>query len=145
MDDADIEEEAWFAEERRKVEEYLRHEGVEHLGVDEVPAFHVHPYMAVWAVQSKVSPGRVGWWAFSGDLPTDYISRKDAKDPREALDAVSRHWKELAGYMIRGEAHPEVIIGPPERWPQLGDLLQKRAEFIASMVADDEIWEDDEL
>ena len=102
-------------------------EKVDHGGVGEWPAFHVDPYVALWAVQSKRTPGAVGWWAISGDLPTDYISSSDGRHPREALRAISRSWFEVSDFMLRGEQHPTIKIGPPDQWPILGDLLRRRA------------------
>ena len=84
-------EDTWIASQRKVVQEYLEREGVDHLGVGEYPAFHLHPYVAVWAVQSKKAPGWVGWWAISGDLPTDYVSRGKIAHPREALRAFAHH------------------------------------------------------
>jgi hypothetical protein len=88
-------EDTWIASQRKVVQEYLEREGVDHLGVGEYPAFHLHPYVAVWAVQSKKAPGWVGWWAISGDLPTDYVSRGKIAHPREALRAFAHHWREM--------------------------------------------------
>lgn len=44
--DADGAEEAWAREQRSRVEEYLRRERVDHLGVGDHPAFCVPPYVA---------------------------------------------------------------------------------------------------
>src|SRR5437764_5727586 len=38
------------------------------------PRWFLSPYVAVWAVRSRANPDRVGWWAISGDLPTDYMT-----------------------------------------------------------------------
>ena len=62
-------EEEWVAQERAKAIAYLSSQKCEHAGVGEWPAFHIDPYIALWAVQSPSSPGRIGWWAISGDLP----------------------------------------------------------------------------
>ena len=136
-------EDTWIASQRKIVHEYLERERVDHLGVGEYPAFHVHPYVAVWAVQSKQSPGWVGWWAISGDLPTDYVSRGRIAHPRTALRAFAHHWRELSAYMLRGEKHPDVKIGTPDQWPELGDLLLRRAQILQTYADDDDIWEEE--
>jgi hypothetical protein len=140
MSQPETSEENWIESQRAAVEEYLQREGVDHLGVGEYPAFHMHPYIALWAVQSKISPGWVGWWAISGDVPTDYVSRGEISHPREALRAFAAHWRELSDYMLRGEEHPDVRIGTRDQWPELGDLLQRRAHILHSYAEDDEIW-----
>lgn len=133
-------EQAWLKTQRREVVAYLRKEGVDHLGVGNYPAFHFHPYLALWAVQSKKAPGWVGWWAISGDLPTDYISRGRVAHPRSALRAFARKWREISGYMLRGEQHPSITIGSPEQWPELGELLRRRALMIQHLVDDGDLW-----
>lgn len=140
MSQPEANEDAWVDSQRALVEDYLQREGVDHLGVGEYPAFHIYPHAAVWAVQSKSSPGWVGWWAISGDVPTDYISRGDIAHPREALRVFARHWRELSSYMLRGDEHPDVRIGTPEQWPELGDLPQRRAQILQSYADDDGVW-----
>ena len=135
-------EDIWIEAERKHAEDYLREQRVEHLGVGEYPAFHVHPYFALWAVQSKRSPGSIGWWAVTGDLPADYISSSEGSHPRQAMRAFASHWQEVSGFMLRGESHPDYHIGTPEQWPQLGDLLRRRAEIIKRYADDDEIWKE---
>jgi hypothetical protein len=134
-------EEQWVAAQRKLVEEYLFREKVDHCGVGEWPAFHVHPHVALWAVQSKRTPGAIGWWAISGDLPTDYISSNDGRHPREALRAISQHWREVSDFMLRGEDHPDVRIGTPDQWPKLGDLLRRRAQILQEYADDDGMWQ----
>ena len=74
-------EERWCKQQNVRVENYLRSQGVEHGRVGEWPAWHVVPYVAVWAIESRVRPGSIGWWAISGDLPTDYVTAADLSLP----------------------------------------------------------------
>jgi hypothetical protein len=134
----------WIAEQRERVVDYLRSQEIDHLGVGEYPAFHVHPYIALWAVQSRNAPDRIGWWAISGDLPTDYISSAGSPHPRDALREFSRYWRELAEHMLRGEPHPKVAIGKPEQWSTLGDLLRRRADLLHDWASNDGAWNREE-
>ena len=109
-------EERWCEERRTQVTEYLQHEAVEHGGVSEWPAWHVAPYVSVWAIESKIRPGMVGWWAICGDMPTDYVSAAKIKHPREAVRAIAQGWREHATLMARGEAHADTQIGQREDW-----------------------------
>ena len=133
-------EDFWIESEREHAERYLREQHVGHLGVGEYPAFHVHPYFALWAVQSKRAPGSVGWWVITGDLPADYISSSEGRHPREALRAFSRHWLEVSSYMLRGESHPDYAIGTPDQSAELGDLLRRRAKIIGEYADNVDIW-----
>lgn len=138
------EEDAWVESERGKVVAYLTTQGVDHLGVGEWPAFHLHPHLAIWAVQSKKSPGAIGWWAISGDMPTDYMSGDGVRHPRKAMEHFSRQWAEVADCMSRGEAHPETKIGKKEVWPELAPLLKTRSELLGEFAANDGLWAEHE-
>lgn len=138
----EIDEAAWTRQQRAQVDEYLRKQRVRHGGIGDHPAFSVPPYLSLWAIQSNRTPGAVGWWAISGDLPTDYISSSDGRTPREAIRAFSRVWREASACMLRGEKMPHSSIGTPEQWPELGKLLETRASILASYAADDDLWEE---
>lgn len=135
-------EERWCAEQRAQIEVYLKEQIVDHGEVGEWPAWHVAPYIAVWAIESKVKSGRVGWWAISGDVPTDYISAEKVKHPREAMRMFAEVWAEVSGFILRGESHPTAKIGRQEDWPVLGDLLKRRSELLVQFAEDDSVWEE---
>lgn len=137
-------EEAWVEEQRTKAAEYLAKQGVQHGEIGEWPAWHVQPWIAILAIESGVSPGRMGWWVITGDCPTDYVSFNDAAHPREAVQLFGRRWKEASEYMLRGEPHPSITIGDRSRWPELGALLRARARSLADAAEEDSIWEGDE-
>ncbi|HTY88807.1 MAG TPA: DUF4826 family protein [Candidatus Acidoferrum sp.] len=130
----------WLAKQRDTVLRYLQDEGVRHRGVSSKPKWFIAPCASVWAVESMNTPGAVGWWAISGDLPTDYLSGNDAVDARNALAAFANRWREVSGYMLRGERRPTINIGPPDKWRELGDLLNRRAKIIKAWADDDAMW-----
>jgi len=135
-DDPRIESQ-WIADQRSRVLEYLRVEGVAHEGVPDRPDWFLAPYLAVWRVVSRKAPGVPGWWAISGDVPTDYMSSGEIRDAKRAMLAFARNWREVSNYMLRGEKHPEVAIGSQDQWPELGDLLRRRAELLTEFAAND--------
>ena len=61
----------WIAERRADLEEYLKHEVVTHGKIGEVPAWYIAPYVSIWGIENNKSPGKVEWWAISGDMPND--------------------------------------------------------------------------
>lgn len=130
VDDDPAGERRWLAGEHRRALEYLANESVEHGGIPDDPAWFVAPYVALWPVGSRKNPGVVGWWVITGDLPATYISAQPASDPASALREFAQEWRAVAIYMLRGEAHPDVSIGSPEDWPELGNLLLRRAELL---------------
>jgi hypothetical protein len=139
-DDPDTEAQ-WFSERRAEISEYLRREGVPHGEVGAEPAWHVAPYASVWAIESLAQPGSIGWWAISGDMPNDYVSASEAKNPREAVQVIASLWQQAASYMSRGEQHPTFVIGAGDRNEELGPLLASRAGLLLEWADDPEAWE----
>jgi hypothetical protein len=135
-------EDSWVAERHGAVVAYLRGEGVRHGEVGEWPAWHLQPYLAIFAIESVLAPGGVGWWAITGDVPTDYVSFHDADHPREVMRHFAHQWGEVSAFMLRGERHPETTIGTPEQWPELGDLLRRRSQLLQQWADNDSIWND---
>ena len=138
-DDPAIEEQ-WCNERRAQVADYLSREGVEHGRVGEWPAWHVAPYVSVWAIESLKKPDAVGWWVICGDLPTDYVSSASVNHPRDAVRAIAQRWRELVPFLERGEEHPDLHVGTPETWPELAPLLRARSELLLTWVDDDSVW-----
>ena len=132
----------WCDVERARVIEYLSREGVVHGKVGDWPAWHVWPYVAVWAIESMENPGWVGWWAISGDLPTDYTSCGPERHPREGLRDIAVRWKDAAEKW--GENNPVEGwgIGDLDDRPTLAPLLATRAAQLLSYAADDNLWDD---
>ena len=137
-------EAAWILSMRRQVEDYLRREGLVHEGIGADPAWHVPDVTSIWAIESRKSPGWVGWWAISGDHPTDHISSANTKHPRAALRAFCARWRELVRCMRHGVPHPAIRLGDPGDTEELADLFEPRVELLESWSADDGLWDYDE-
>jgi hypothetical protein len=143
-DDPDVED-AWCEARRAEVATYAKDQHIDHLGIGEWPAWHVAPYVSVWALESSERPGWVGTWVICGDLPSDHVGKAQAADPREAVRAFAARWRAAAPAMARGEPHPELAIGRTAAERQkLAPLLSSRAELLARWAEDDEIWEEDD-
>ena len=139
----DAEEEAWCDSQHQRVIDYLSHEGLKHARVGEWPAWHVYPYVAVWAIESIIHPGWVGWWAISGDLPTDYVACGPERTPRAAMREFALRWKKAAAAMAEGREPDEVAVGRLGDAATLAPLLDSRAEILLGWANDDAVWEDD--
>ena len=138
-DDPKVEEQ-WCNERRREVSAYLQRQGVAHNQIGEWPAWHVAPYVSVWAIESKANPGWVGWWVISGDLPTDHVSASNIKHPREAVAAFATRWHDIAVHMAQGKPTQDFSIGIPSEWPTLAPLLASRAELLQTWATDADLW-----
>src|SRR5437588_13058600 len=139
---SEAEEVRWCEDRRAEVSEYLAGEQVEHGRVGEWAAWHLPPYVAIWAIESKKSPGSVGWWAICGDLHTDYVSAATIKNPRDAVRAIVQRWLDHGQKMERGEADAGFIIGRPDDWPTIAPLLDSRAAMLLEWANDDAVWEE---
>ncbi|MBS1721269.1 MAG: DUF4826 family protein [Armatimonadetes bacterium] len=141
-DDPEVEE-AWCLAERQRVIDYLATQPIEYNEVGEWPAWFVPPIVAIWAIESAVEPNAIGYWAISGDLPTDFISGYRVVHPREAMAAFADQWDDVADHMERKVPHPEFVLGRESNWHELAPLLRARAKIFREWVADDDLWEDE--
>jgi hypothetical protein len=135
-------EERWCNERRSAVIEYLQQQHLVHGTVGEWPAWHVAPYVSIWAIESTSKPGWVGWWVISGDLPTDYVSANAIKHPRDAIQAIAARWQNAAVLMAQGAGAPGFTIGSPNDWPSLAPLLESRAKLLQEWAGDERLWSD---
>jgi hypothetical protein len=127
----DSEDAAWAADQRKMVEHYLQAQRCEHVGVSLEPRWYLSPYLAVWAVRSKANPDAVGWWAISGDVPTDYMTAtRELRSNADVLAAFGAHWSKAAEAMSRGEY---AGIGKRENIAELAPLLRTRAEMLQEL------------
>lgn len=132
--------ENWVMQQREQVIQYLQAQNVIHNGVGNWPAFEIAPHFAIWAIQSKITNGKVGWWAFSGDIPTDYISGLNISDPRQALGHLLKTWQEYLPNLKQGLNPLGVQIGNENNKKELGDLLERRILFLTRFYEDNELW-----
>lgn len=134
------EEETWCAAQRDQVIAYLGRQQLVHGQVGEWPAWHVHPLVAVWAIESARPPGWVGWWAISGDCPTDYVECGPERTPREAVRDIGMRWREAARSWAVGKSVENLVIGDQEEQARIAPLLEARATTLLTWAADDRIW-----
>jgi hypothetical protein len=127
---------AWVATQRARVIEYLSSQRCEHAGVSLEPRWFLTPYLAIWAVRSQAEPGCIGWWAISGDVPTDYLACTSERDNADVLLSFSRVWHSVAAYMAEGQWAPNHEIGPPGQQRELAPLLIRRAEMLEELARD---------
>lgn len=128
IDDPD--DAAWVARQRQNVVDYLASQRCDHNGVSAEPRWFVSPYVAVWAVRSKANPEWVGWWAISGDLPTDYMTAAGRRSTGDVLIAFADQWQAAAERMKYGEHVDDYVVGNPSQAKELAPLLLSRANLL---------------
>jgi hypothetical protein len=143
-DDPEVEE-RWCEQQRQRVAEYLRLQGVEHGRIGEWPAWHVAPCASIWAIESRARPEWIGWWVICGDLPTDYISSADVEPPqhpRKAIRAIAERWLKLVDAWGKGLDYQGIQIGNSHSHQELAPLLESRARLLKDWADDDSLWEE---
>ena len=131
----------WLQEQRSQIESYFKKEGIKHGAIAEKPDWFVAPYVSIWRIAGHANPETEGWWAISGDLPTDYCSSSGIKDARSAMYHFAKIWDEVSECMIRRKPHPDITIGKEDNWPELGDLLKRRSMILLDWAKDKELWD----
>jgi hypothetical protein len=143
-EDPEIEEQ-WCNEQRVVVAAYLQKEKVRYNDIGEWPAFHLAPYLSLWAVESSEVLGSIGWWALCGDVPLDHISAADIEPPqhpRKALRVFSENWDEIVRAWDEGKEAINVRLGSAKEREVLGPMLKTRSKFLLELAEDDELWEE---
>jgi hypothetical protein len=138
--------ERWCDEQRAIVAEYLRSQNVNHGRIGDWPAWHVCPYVSIWAIESVARPEWIGWWVISGDFPTDYISAADVnppQHPRKAVRVIAERWLRLAEAWNDGRDHEGIRIAGPHSRKCLAPLLASRAHLLIQWTDDDSLWEEE--
>ena len=135
--------EHWCNEQRKQVAEYLQSQQVKHGRIGKIPAWHVAPYVSIWAIESLARPEWIGWWVICGDLPTDYISSSDVQSPqhpRKAVRAIANRWLKQAEAWHKGQDYDGIRIGGPLSHQELAPLLETRAKLLLEWVDQDSLW-----
>jgi hypothetical protein len=135
----------WCEEQRGIVLNSLRWQKVKHGRVGARPAWHVAPYVSIWAIESVDRPEWIGWWAICGDLPTDYISSADVEPPqhpRKAMRVIGQRWLEMVAAWKDGRNFDDAWIAGSSSHDELVPLLEARASLLMKWADDDAVWEE---
>ncbi len=138
-------EQAWCDERRERVASYLRSQSVNHGRIGDWPAWHIAPYVSIWAIESLSRPEWIGWWVVCGDLPTDYISAADIEPPqhpRKAIRAIAERWLHAVEAWNSGRELEGYRIGDRTSHKELAPLLHARARLFIEWADDDSLWEE---
>lgn len=146
MDEGYPEDDQWCEEQRARVESYLKEEQVKHGRIGDSPAWHVSPYVSIWAVESLTRPEWIGWWVIAGDLPTDYVSADEIEPPqhpRKATKAIAERWLEWVQATRQGREHEDLQIGGRHPNLELATLLESRANLLIEFAGNDAHWDEE--
>jgi hypothetical protein len=139
-------EQRWCNEQRDLVAAHLRSHHVKHGRIREWPAWHLAPYVSLWAIEKVGRRGSIGWWAICGDVPPDYVSSADVEppqDPRSAMRVIVERWRQLVKLWKTGRHYKDIQITglPPPK--ELARPLEKRVKLLMEWIDDDSLWEEE--
>ena len=140
MDDKDFSK--WNSSLRAEIISYLEGQGIDAPSVGEWPAFEIAPKFGIWCIESKKVAGKIGWWAFAGDCPTDYVSEDGQCHPRAALTNLVARWSGCIPHMKAGNQPPNMKFGDGANLRQLAEMLEERVGVLQRWIDDDSLWED---
>jgi hypothetical protein len=143
-DDSSMEEQ-WCLDCRNRVIEYLKSQNVQTGRVGLWPAWHIAPYVSVWAVESAIQPEKIGWWVICGDLPTDYLSAADItppQHPRKAVLAFAERWLKMVEAWHNDTTYEGITIPGPHSPDELAPLLESRARIMLEWASQSDLWQD---
>ena len=132
---------AWNSSMRERAISYLKAQGIDSPQVGDWPAFDVAPEFGIWCVESKKQEGKIGWWVFAGNCPTDYVLEDGQCHPRAALTNLVKQWLNCIPHMKDGRQPPAIKFGDGSNIRELGDLLERRVGIFKDWIADDDLWE----
>ncbi|MGD8594920.1 MAG: DUF4826 family protein [Gammaproteobacteria bacterium] len=130
-----VKEEDWLDDQQEVASQYMKRTGTNYGSIEHTPSFYLSPYVAVWAVESGISPGAIGWWVITGDLPTDYISSSGISSAREAMSEFAKRWLNSVNVHKSGKHDPTITLSS-----ETADLLEKRANILNDWASDDSMW-----
>lgn len=128
------EEEAskWVREQFQAANKYLAEQGIITDRVLTKESRYLVPYVAIWRFTTQ---DRKELWLVNGDVPTDVVGVKAAKDAREALRHISLQWQLKAQAILDD---PKLQLDPEQ--VKHANYLISRAENIHDVVQMENLW-----
>ncbi|RUO55740.1 DUF4826 family protein [Pseudidiomarina homiensis] len=124
---------AWVREQFQAANKYLAENGIITDRVLTKESRYLVPYVAVWKFTTQ---DRKELWLVNGDVPTDVVGAKAAKDAREALRHIAMQWQLKAQAIIddpKAQQDAEQI--------KYAQYLVSRAEGIHDAVQTEKLWQ----
>ncbi|WP_333796503.1 DUF4826 family protein [Rheinheimera sp.] len=120
----------WVRQQFQKANLHLAEQGIVMDNVAVQESRYLPPYVAVWKINAL---NRQGYWAISGDLPTDYLEASGAIDAREALRAFSLRWQMKAQQLMNAGVQDQTTADYIQ-------LLISRAHSLYDLFESENLW-----
>ena len=131
-------EQDWVNEQCAAVLGYCSRKELNLTKIVDVKSVILPPFIGIWFVESKSS--KEEYWVISGDLPIDHIAVKLAKSPRDVVRHFSLVWHLKAERLMASLEAGKPQLGDPGKQTEFASLLVSRAEALADLAGNDEMW-----
>ncbi|RUO61224.1 DUF4826 family protein [Pseudidiomarina marina] len=122
---------AWVREHFQAANKYLAEQGIISDQILSKDSRYLAPYVAVWKFNTQ---DKKTLWVINGDVPTDVIGEKAAKDARDAMRYFALRWQMQAeGVLQQAQNDPE-----KQRY---ANYLVNRAENLYQLSTSKDLWQ----
>lgn len=125
---------AWVREHFQAANKYLAEQGIISDQILSKDSRYLAPHVAVWKFNTQ---DKKTLWVINGDVPTDVIGDKAAKDARDAMRYFALRWQMQAeGVLQQAQNDPE-----KQRYAH---YLINRAENLYQLSTSNDLWQQQE-
>ncbi len=133
----------WCRSMRTIARRYLQTQDILHGEVGEEPAWDAAPNVAVFAIESPMFKGWVGWWVICGSsLPQDFLSAGTIKHPYDALQEFHNRWRDLISCVLNNGKKRDVSIDQSSNVGQVVKCLERKTRLMSGWLRDSSLWTD---
>ncbi|AOT08037.1 DUF4826 family protein [Pseudoalteromonas luteoviolacea] len=120
----------WQREQLQAAQRYLADKGIITTKVIEKECRILPPAIAIWRLEDQKGKG---YWAVSGQVPTDAVETKVANSARDALRHLSFQWQIKADGIISAGVKDQTQV-------DFANLLVNKAHDIYAIYNNDKLW-----
>ncbi|ESP91024.1 MULTISPECIES: DUF4826 family protein [Pseudoalteromonas] len=120
----------WQREQLQAAQRHLAEKGIITNKIIEKECRILPPAIAVWKLQDEKGKG---YWAITGQVPTDATGDKAASNAREALRYFSYQWQLKADGIINAGVKEKTQV-------DFANLLVNKAHDIYAIYNNDKLW-----
>ncbi|MDK1286159.1 DUF4826 family protein [Pseudoalteromonas umbrosa] len=120
----------WQRQQLHAAQRYLAEKGIITNKVIEKECRILPPALAVWRLEDQTGKG---YWAISGQVPTDAVEVKVAKSARDALKHLSYQWQIKADGILSSGVKDKTQL-------DFANLLVNKAHDIYAIYDNDKLW-----
>ena len=130
----------WAKEELETAIQTITNQGTIESPIVEARPAWTKPFDVVIGQPRKQRDSAEFLWVIGGSVPIDCINSGVAATPREAARYFSMKWQLEAARYEDPEERKRLALDPAVDWEAQGIALIAKAEYLYTMVDDDQLW-----